>query len=117
MSRFVWPPNIQHGDICDLDEDNCGAKGRGVMPTGGAILLGEVAQNLATIHITCNFCPPSRKGQRRPPYAEHGPDMPIPDLLRLMSADCPRRLAARIAEPCGVHLPDLSEIFVKKPAG
>ena len=25
--------------------------------------------------------------------------MSIPDLLRLMSADCPRRLAARIAEP------------------
>jgi hypothetical protein len=48
---------------------------------------------------------------------EHGPDLPIPDLLRMLSHDCPRRLAARIAEPCGVHLPELSDIFVKKPAG
>jgi hypothetical protein len=42
---------------------------------------------------------------------EHGGDMPIPDLLRVLSADCPRRLAARIAEPCGVHLPQLADIF------
>ena len=25
-------------------------------------------------------------------------------------------ISARIAEPCGVHLPELAEIFVKKPA-
>jgi hypothetical protein len=85
------------------------------MPTGGAILLGEVAQHLATIHITCNSCPRRGKASVGRLMPEHRPDMPIPDLLRLMSADCPRRLAARIAEPCGVHLP--SEIFVKKAAG
>ncbi len=45
---------------------------------------------------------------------EQGPDMPIPDLLRILSRDCPRRLAARISEPSGAHLPELSEIFVKK---
>jgi hypothetical protein len=43
--------------------------------------------------------------------------MPIPELLSMFSHECPRRLAARIAEPCGVHLPELGEIFVKKPAG
>jgi hypothetical protein len=48
---------------------------------------------------------------------EHGPDMPVPDLLRLLSHDCARRLAARIAEPCGVHLPELPDIFVKKGGG
>jgi hypothetical protein len=26
-------------------------------------------------------------------------------------------ISAGIAEPCGVHLPELAEIFVKKPAG
>ena len=48
---------------------------------------------------------------------ERGPDMPIPDLLRMLSHDCPRRLAARISEPCGVHLPELADVFVKKPGG
>jgi hypothetical protein len=55
------------------------------MPAYGAILLGEVAQHLAAIHISCNFCP--RRG--------------------------PRRKAARIAEPCGAHLPELADIFAK----
>jgi hypothetical protein len=36
--------------------------------------------------------------------------MPIPELLRLLSADCPRRHAARVAEPCGAHLPQLAVI-------
>ena len=48
---------------------------------------------------------------------EHGPAMPIPALLRKLFHDCPKRLAARIAEPCGAHLPELPDIFVKKPAG
>jgi hypothetical protein len=48
---------------------------------------------------------------------EHGPDLPIPDLLRMLSHDCPRRLAARIGEPCGAHLPELADIFAKKVAG
>jgi hypothetical protein len=39
--------------------------------------------------------------------------MPIPAPLRIHSDDCRKRLAARIAEPCGAHLPELSDIFIK----
>ncbi len=87
------------------------------MPVQGAILLGEVAQHLASIHISCNFCPRHGKASVGRLMQEHGPDMPVPELLRLFSHDCPRRLAARISEPYGVHLPELADIFVKKPAG
>jgi hypothetical protein len=52
------------------------------MPTHGAILLGEVAQHLATVHISCNFCPRRGKASVGRLMHEHGPDMPIPDLLR-----------------------------------
>jgi hypothetical protein len=84
------------------------------MPAYGAILLGEVAQHLATVHISCNFCSRQGKASIIRLMHEHGPDMPIPDLLRMLSHDCPRRLAARISEPCGAHLPELADIFVKK---
>jgi hypothetical protein len=87
------------------------------MPAHGAILLGEVAQHLAAVHIACNFCPRRGKASIVRLMQEQGPDMPIPDLLRLLSHDCPRRLAARISEPCGVHLPELPEIFAKKAGG
>jgi hypothetical protein len=60
----------------------------------------------------CNFCPRQGKASIIRLMQERGPDMPIPDLLRMFSHDCSRRLAARIAEPCGVHLPELADIFV-----
>jgi hypothetical protein len=85
------------------------------MPARGAILLGEVAQHLTSVEVCCNFCPRRGKASVSRLMHEHGPDMPIPDLLRMVSHDCPRRLAACIAEPCGVHLPELAEIFVRKP--
>jgi hypothetical protein len=85
------------------------------MPSKGSILLGDVAPHLATINIGCNFCPRRGTATVARLMHEHGGDMPIPDLLRLLSADCPRRLAARIAEPCGAHLPQLAEIFMNKP--
>jgi hypothetical protein len=87
------------------------------MPAHGAILLGEVARHLAAVHIACNFCPRQGKASIIRLMHQHGPEMPIPDLLRLLSHDCPRRRAASISERCGAHFPELSEIFVKKPVG
>jgi hypothetical protein len=84
------------------------------MPSKGSILLGEVAAHLATVDISCNFCPRRGKANIVRLMQEHGGDMPIPDLLRLLSADCPRRLTARIAEPCGANMPQLAEVFAKR---
>ncbi len=84
------------------------------MPAHGSILLGDVAQHMASVDIACNFCPRSGKANVARLLSEHGPDMPIPTLLRLLSTDCPRRLAARISEPCGVHLPGLADVFGSK---
>jgi hypothetical protein len=84
------------------------------MPAHGSILLGEVAQHLVSVDIACNFCPRQGKANVARMMQEHGPDMPIPTLLRMLSADCPRRLAARISEPCGAHLPELADVFAPK---
>ena len=86
------------------------------MPTHGAILLGEVARHLSAVNVACNLCPRQGKVSIIRLMQEHGPDMPVPDILRLLSHNCPRRLAARMNEPCGVHLPELSDIFAKKAA-
>jgi hypothetical protein len=48
--------------------------------------------------------------------AEHGPLMSIPTLLALLSADCPKRQAGMVHDVCGAHMPQLSEIFMAKPA-
>jgi hypothetical protein len=84
------------------------------LPAGGSILLGDVAQHLASVDLACNFCPRRGKASVARLMGEHGPHMPIPTVLRLLSGDCPRRLAGRIAEPCGVHMPELSDIFAPR---
>jgi hypothetical protein len=84
------------------------------MPAGGSILLGDVAQHLASVDIICKFCERRGKVSIARLMREHGPDTPIPTLLRMLSTDCPRRLAARIAEPCGVHMPELADIFAPR---
>src|SRR4051794_37863168 len=46
-----------------------------------------------------------------PLLAEHGPEIPMPALLRIIAADCPRLNADRIYETCGVHCPQMSHYF------
>jgi hypothetical protein len=70
---------------------SAGKKGRDLMPPKGAIILGEVARHLATIDISCNFCPRRGLASVGRLMQQPGPDMPVPDLLRLLSHDCPRR--------------------------
>ena len=72
------------------------------MPTGGSILLSEVAQHLTSVDISCNFCERRRKANIAPTCRSDA------------ATDFPRRQAERIAEPCGVHLPGLADVFGTK---
>jgi hypothetical protein len=61
MSWFVGRPDR---GICDPEfpmRISAARKGRGLISSHGAILLGEVAPHLATIHVSCKFCP--RRGK------------------------------------------------------
>lgn len=84
------------------------------MSGAGSILLGEVAAHLTSLEIACNRC--ERKGRAAVSrlMAEHGPRMPIPALLALLSAGCPKRQAAEKHDVCGAHMPGLSALFLAK---
>jgi hypothetical protein len=62
------------------------------------------------LEIACNRC--DRRGRLRLSglLDRHGPGMPLPDLLRILSADCARRQADKMHDPCGAHLPGLARI-------
>jgi hypothetical protein len=42
---------------------------------------------------------------------EHGLAMPIPALLRLIAADCPRMQTDKFHDICGAHMPELSRLM------
>ena len=77
----------------------------------GVVTLGEVATKAERVEIACRRC--DRRGVLRTErlVSEHGPDMAIPALLRLLAADCPRMKADKMHDVCGVHIPALSRLM------
>ena len=58
--------------------------------SSGSILLGAVAARTAEIEIACRMCPRHGKLHTDRLMQQYGPEMPMPELLRLLAADCPR---------------------------
>ena len=50
-------------------------------------------------------------------WEEHGPSMPMPDLLQMLTDDCPRHSATSVAARCGAHFPGLPALFIPEPDG
>ncbi len=73
-------------------------------------LSARIAARLSVIDVSCNRC--DRRGRLNTArlVAERGADMSAPRLLRLLSADCPKRIAGQWHDVCGVHLPQLSKL-------
>jgi hypothetical protein len=71
------------------------------------VILGQVAARLWVLDVACNRC--DRHGQMHTSrlLAMHGSNLPMPDLRWILAADCPRMIAGRIHDVCGVHFPGL----------
>ena len=61
------------------------------MATSGSITLGEAAEHTAVLTVACSRCGRAGKYRLETLIARHGADFGIPDLLRLLSDDCPKR--------------------------
>ena len=72
----------------------------------GAVTLGDIAGRLAMLEVCCDRC--GRRGRLRVIclVAEHGAGMGLPQLRRIVAADCPRWGGSEY-DPCGVHDPQL----------
>jgi hypothetical protein len=76
------------------------------MPAG-VVLLSQVAARVPVLEVACNRC--GRRGRLHTSrlLATHGPDLPMPELRRIIAADCPRMIAGHVHDVCGVHFPGL----------
>jgi hypothetical protein len=62
------------------------------------------------LEVACSRCDRQGRLNAARLVAEHGADMPIPKLLRILAADCPRMQAADYHNFCGIHMPQLSKL-------
>ena len=72
-----------------------------------AITLANIADRARRLKIACRACERHGRLSVAKLVAQHGPEFTIPDLLRLLSADCPKARKASYTDPCGIHCPEL----------
>lgn len=74
----------------------------------GFVTLGEIGALLSVLHVSCNRC--DRLGRHRTArlMLQHGADLPLTRLRHIIAADCPRMVAGRLHDVCGVHFPGLA---------
>ena len=84
------------------------------MATSGSITLGEVAEHTAVLAVACTRCERAGKYPLETLIARHGAGFSVPNLLRLLSDDCPKRKSITVYDLCGVHCPELPGFFLGK---
>ena len=82
-------------------------------PVRGSYTVGEIAAFGAAagathIVIACNRCERRGRLSLARMVAEHGADKPGPELLRDLSADCPKRISKMAHDICGIHTPQMA---------
>jgi hypothetical protein len=87
---------------------------RSTRATSGSITLGEAAEHTAALAVVCSRCERAGRYSLETLIARHGPAFGIPDLLRLLSDDCPKRKSITVYDLCGVHCPQLPSFFLGK---
>jgi hypothetical protein len=83
-----------------------------VATTAGFVTLGQIACRVEVLAVACNRC--DRRGRLSVArlIAEHGWQLPVPELRHVIAADCPRMMAGHLHDVCGVHFPGWSDNLV-----
>jgi hypothetical protein len=78
----------------------------------GCLTLNDITGRVTTLAVSCNRC--DRRGRLRVDrlLAEHGPALPLPELRRIVAADCAKMQAGHVHAVCGVHFPELPGLFL-----
>jgi hypothetical protein len=85
------------------------------LTASGSIILGDLAQRTAVLEVGCSRCGRAGRYPLAPLIERHGAAFPVPMLLLLLSADCPKRQSISVYDLCGVHCPELAALFGVMP--
>jgi hypothetical protein len=108
-SRRRWRTTIWWHDkattgnpLANVDQLQC------AMPSGVTTLRGIAVQFPGWVTVACNRC--DRRGKLRTArlVAQYGADLSIPELGRILAADCPKMIAGEMHDACGIHFPGLA---------
>jgi hypothetical protein len=75
--------------------------------SAGTVILGQVAARLTMLDVAYNRYDRHGRIPTDRLLAEYGSAMPMPDLRRIIAADCPRMIAGRVHDVCRAHFSGL----------
>ena len=81
------------------------------MPRDDAIIFGDLIGRLDVLHVDCPKC--SRAGRYRVQQlvGARGRNGKLIDWFGEITADCPKKQAHNMNDPCGARFPDLPRVL------
>ena len=86
------------------------------MSGSGSITLEQVDGHTPVLAVACDRCDRAGRYNLDALIARHGLNFSIPDLLMVLTQDCPKRLSLTHYDLCGIHCPDLPGFFMPTAA-
>jgi hypothetical protein len=82
-----------------------------VMPRDGAIIFGDLVGKLEVLRVTCDKCQRDGRYILACLIRKRGPNAKLVDWIDKLTADCPKRIAYNMNDPCGGQCPQLPPIL------
>ena len=81
------------------------------MPRDGAIIFSDLIGKLDVLRVSCEKC--GREGRYCLTYliVKRGRDAKVIDWLDEITADCPKKIAPDMNDPCGAKCPQLPQLL------
>ncbi len=76
----------------------------------GSLTLDDIEKRFRMLEVRCGRCPRSGRLKIDKLIDEHGQDMSLPDLRKVLAGDCEHRNAVRRKDRCQVFYPQLREM-------
>ncbi len=76
----------------------------------GSPSLDDVSRRFHMLEVRCGNCPRSGRLRIDKLIDEHGREMSLPDLRKILAANCEHVTAARRKDQCQVFYPQLKEL-------
>jgi hypothetical protein len=81
------------------------------MPREGATIFADLIGKLDAMRVTCDKCGRGGVYQLQRLILQRGRDAKVIDWLDEISADCQKKKAGNMNDPCGARCPDLAKVL------
>ena len=81
------------------------------MPRDGVIIFGDIIGKTEVLRVTCNKCGRDGRYIVARLIRHRGRDAKLIDWLAELTAECPKKIAHNMNDPCGARCPDLPRML------